>query len=659
MLWVILDDLRPQLAWAYGQQASMASLTPSFDRLAREGTTFTRAYAQQAICGPSRNSFLSGRRPDRIRTYTFESSFRDAPGGLEMLSLPQAFKQAGYVSCGVGKTYHDDAIFSPPSYDLPLSWSPECGDYFVAPRDSCSPGEILCSVPGHTADDYEDSRVVRHAAGLMDRVVAARRAFLLVIGLRRPHLPWAVPAEVARRMPPASELAVARHRTAARGAPALAYFHCYNEGGLLREMLEQPALGVPAPAFNATSPLPLPAQQALRRGYYAAVAWADVKLGELLGALERRRLANSTLVLVHGDHGWHLGEHGMWCKEANTELATRVPLIVRDGRAAARGWGGARQHAIVELVDLYATLCEVAGVPVQPGVDGRSFASVLLPSSASSSAAAAAAPAASSAPGARRNGHGHSSLSSAAAFSQYPRCYGEGEGGMVLCAVGQSVGDEGDGDGDGDGEGGGEGVADVELHSWIDVMGLSMRVAGWRLTAWYPWDKRRGAPRFGAEPGAVPIELYQHPHDESDASDLLDATENVNLAGARAHTGVQEALHRRLLDHFVPLARRATPHSRRGVARRLAESAPPLRGSGVVEEEREGRRRLLGPFAMLQASLRAERSRRWQRRRQRGVLLATRKLGRRRGQTRAPSALLPGPAPEAEVPIELGASSAS
>lgn len=182
VLWVIVDDLRPQLARAGGQW-SMASLTPSFDRLASEGMTFTHAYAQQAICGPSRNSFLSGRRPDQIRTYTFESSFRDAPGGLEMHSLPQAFKEAGWVACGVGKTFHDDTIMSPPDYDAPLSWSPECGDYFVAPRDACPPGVALCSVPGYQPADYEDSRVVRHATGLMAVLAAARRTFFIAVGL--------------------------------------------------------------------------------------------------------------------------------------------------------------------------------------------------------------------------------------------------------------------------------------------------------------------------------------------------------------------------------------------------------------------------------------------------------------------------------------------
>ena len=269
VLWVIVDDLRPQLARAGGQW-SMASLTPSFDRLASEGTTFTHAYAQQAICGPSRNSFLSGRRPDQIRTYTFESSFRDAPGGLEMHSLPQAFKEAGWVACGVGKTFHDDTIMSPPDYDAPLSWSPECGDYYVAPRDACPPGVALCSVPGYRPADYEDSRVVRHAAGLMAVLAAARRTFFLAVGLRRPHLPWAVPESVARRVPPAEAIAVARHPTAARGAPAIAYFNCLNEGNLMRRMLSQPDEA--PPHFNASTPLPRETQRALRRGYYAAVS---------------------------------------------------------------------------------------------------------------------------------------------------------------------------------------------------------------------------------------------------------------------------------------------------------------------------------------------------------------------------------------------------
>ena len=138
---------------------------------------------------------------------------------------------------GVGKTFHDDAIMSPPDYDAPLSWSPECGDYFVAPRDACPPGIVLCSVPGYKPADYEDSRVVRHAAGLMAKLAAARRTFFIAVGLRRPHLPWAVPEATARRVPPAKAIAIARHPTAARGAPAIAYFNCLNEGKCVRALL--------------------------------------------------------------------------------------------------------------------------------------------------------------------------------------------------------------------------------------------------------------------------------------------------------------------------------------------------------------------------------------------------------------------------------------
>ena len=164
------------------------------------------------------------------------------------------------------------------------------------------------------------------------------------------------------------------------------------------------------------------------------VSWADEKLGELLTALERLGLSNGTLVLANGDHGWHLGEHGHWCKEANTELATRVPLILRDGRRRGAAWAGGQHHALVELVDIYRTLCELAGVPVQPDVAGRSFARHLLTAEDAEEEALPPPPAQhrrSRAQPRRRPSY----LSAEAAFSQYPRCYGEGEGGMVLCAL--------------------------------------------------------------------------------------------------------------------------------------------------------------------------------------------------------------------------------
>jgi hypothetical protein len=260
-------------------------------------------------------------------------------------------------------------------------------------------------------------------------------------------------------------------------------------------------------------------------------------------------------------------------------------------------------------------------VAVQPDVDGRSLARHLLP-------AAAALPPSSSQHGSHRSPpHRRASyLSTEAAFSQYPRCFGEGEGGMVLCALGQSVGYD-----DGEGEDAAAGRAtDVETHSWVDVMGLSVRVVGWRLTQWYPWDKARGVAHFGVEPARVPVELYAHPVDDAEAADL-DATENQNLAGVPAHAAVQRALQRRLLDHFVPLARGARRHSARHRGQGLGG------GSSVeeqIEEQEEGRPwQRWRPYAILRASLRNESGKRLRHRRERGAMLAARRLDRKQRRT--------------------------
>ena len=233
---------------------------------------------------------------------------------------------------------------------------------------------------------------------------------------------------------------------------------------------------------------------------------------------------------------------------------------------------------------------------------------------------------------------------------------------MVLCALGQSTGfDEG------------------RAHSWVDVMGLSLRVVGWRLTLWYPWDKTRGVAHFGAEPSRVPVELYAHPADGSAAADM-DASENVNLAGVPAHAAVQRALERRLLDHFAPLAREARRYTprRRGAGaagdnsveereeqeqqeqqeQEQGEAQGEAQGEGWHEARHGARpgtrwRQYSMPrpysYSMLRASLRNESGKRLQHRRERGALLAARRLGRRQRRTAQRGTAL---VPEMLVPVE-------
>ena len=298
--------------------------------------------------------------------------------------------------------------------------------------------------------------------------------------------------------------------------------------------------------------------------------------------------------------------------------------------AAARRLAAACAHAIVELVDVYRTLAELAGVPVQPNVDGRSFARQLLRRQ-------------------KEGRHLHDGkrggyVSSAAAFSQYPRCRGPGVGGMVLCALGSS-------DAPDDSYVGwqlqptmqprGSWVATSaeeeeeerkELHTWIDVMGLSVRVQGWRYTEWYPWDKAKMAPAFDAKPSEVARELYAHPHSEGDGEGDgeddghdLDATENENLADTAEHASVQQALQRRLLDHFMALAR-APPKRRetpRGHVVEVEEDVPhgrPVPSVHHPQEQQQRRRRRLA-LDWEGRRLRQERHRRLEQRRERGRLM--------------------------------------
>ena len=211
------------------------------------------------------------------------------------------------------------------------------------------------------ADDaYPDTTI---AAEAVRRLRAARESpgqpFFMAVGFLKPHLPFCAPKRYwdlyerrafklpGRTSPP-------------DGAPAYAP----QFGGELRQYAEIPERG----ALNENL------QRTLIHGYHAAVSYMDAQLGRVIAALDESGLAPSTIIVLWGDHGWHLGDHGMWCKHTNYEQATRIPLIVAaPGSSAA----GADSAALIETVDLYPTLCELAGIPLPAGIDGRSFAAVV------------------------------------------------------------------------------------------------------------------------------------------------------------------------------------------------------------------------------------------------------------------------------------------
>jgi iduronate 2-sulfatase len=367
VLFVCVDDLKPVLG-CYGETAVKS---PNIDRLAASGVRFDRAYCNQAVCAPSRNSLMTGLRPTSIGVYDLETNFR--VGRPDAVTMGQWFKQHGYRTEALGKVFHvghgnvDDAA----SWSVP-HWAPKGGMYVleenqrgqmvkaaVAGRPPTRRGPAVEAVEA-ADDDFADGKV---AAEAVRRLRAAKEnsdePFFLMVGFVKPHLPFAVPKRYWD-MYDRSSFEPAAGQSMPAGAPDFAATP-WTE---LRNYTDVPDTG----------PLSDDQQRELIHGYHAAVTYLDAQVGRVLDELDRLGLAKNTIVVFWGDHGWHLGDHGMWAKHTNYEQAARIPLVVR---APGLSQDGGVSRGVVESVDLYPTLCEVTGVPRPDGLDGASFAGAL------------------------------------------------------------------------------------------------------------------------------------------------------------------------------------------------------------------------------------------------------------------------------------------
>ncbi len=366
VLFLAVDDLKPALGCAGDPHAR----TPNLDKLAARGVVFIRAYCQQAVCSPSRSSLLTGRRPDTTQVYDLVTHFRKALP--DVVTLPQHFKNNGYYTHGIGKIYHG-GYNDPPSWSVP--WEPTKGRHFGADGQKVlgqlkaqakSKGEDVSKVRGlpfeapEVKDDYlNDGWTANRAIEILKTRKGKAEPFFLAVGFVKPHLPFVAPKKYWDLYQP-SKLPVAESATPPRDAPKFAP----QFGGELRQYHTIPKTG----------PIPRETARQLVHGYYAAISYMDAQVGRVLDTLRDEGLAENTVVILWGDHGWHLGDHGMWCKHTNYEQATRAPLLVSvPGQKAV----GKTSEALVEFVDIYPTLAEVCGLPKPKGVEGYSFAPLL------------------------------------------------------------------------------------------------------------------------------------------------------------------------------------------------------------------------------------------------------------------------------------------
>ena len=380
VLFIAVDDLRPEMG-CYGNPVVK---TPNFDRLAARGIVFNRAYCQQAVCSPSRSSIMTGRRPDATRVWDLETHFRVALP--DTITLPQHFKANGYHCAALGKVYHsgfeDGRSWSEPHWypngktvdtDL-VDWNKRIvnkvaegvKEYLKAPMPSDNdkpnrtkrgkgPKGDAFEVSPKNDDELPDGCTAAEAVKRLPALKAKGQPFFLAVGFLKPHLPFVAPKKYWDLYDP-DKIPLPAIDRLPEGAPEFAG----HDNGELHNYANCPK-GNPIPADFAKT---------LRHGYYACVSYTDAQVGRLLDALDKEGLADNTVIVLWGDHGWQLGDHGLWHKHTNFELATRSSLLIS---APGRKTAGQKCNATVEFVDVYPTLADVCGLSIPSGLDGISL----------------------------------------------------------------------------------------------------------------------------------------------------------------------------------------------------------------------------------------------------------------------------------------------
>ena len=365
VLFLIADDLNCDL----GSYGAAGLRTPNIDRLAARGVRFERAYCQFPLCSPSRSSFLTGRRPNVTGVLTNPNATSPvSPHFREKIpatvTLPQLFKANGWFSARVGKLYH---------YGVPLDIGTSSLDDFhswdqvVNPRGrdreihdkifSLQPGQFGGTLSWLADDegadlDHTDGIGATEAIRLLERFKRESRPFFLAVGFYRPHTPYVAPQK---------------------------WFELYPTAGIqLPGLSDDDRTRTPAAAYLSANAAQAKLTDDLRRqaiqAYHASISYMDAQLGRVLDSLDQLGLAQNTVIVFTSDHGYHLGDHGLWQKQSLFERSARVPLIIAAPGAKANGQAS---RSLVEMLDLYPTLADLAGLKAPAYLDGTNLRPVL------------------------------------------------------------------------------------------------------------------------------------------------------------------------------------------------------------------------------------------------------------------------------------------
>jgi arylsulfatase A-like enzyme len=365
VLFIIVDDLRTELP-VYGKDHIHA---PNIERLAGEGVVFANAYANVPVCGASRASLMTGLRPTRNRFLDYDSrADEDAPG---VVALHAFLKAQGYHTESMGKVFHGrddlaDGWSMPPwlaQEAVPRNQATGFRNYqlpenIAAFREhGTGPATESADLPDNA---YFDGQTAERAVAALERYANGGQPFFLAVGFVKPHLPFTAPKRYWD-LYEADDIDLARVNVMPEGIPPEAR-HPFGE---LRHYSDVPD--------DRDVPVDDELARKLRHGYYASVSYADAQVGRVLDALRDLELADSTIVVLIGDHGWSLGDHGLWAKHSPFDVATRTVAMVRAPGLGAKG----RAEGLIEFVDIYPTLIDLLNLEPPGHLQGESFRPLL------------------------------------------------------------------------------------------------------------------------------------------------------------------------------------------------------------------------------------------------------------------------------------------
>lgn len=376
VLFIAIDDLRVN----YGAYDIDDSLTPNIDALASQGVAFTRAYSNVPVCGASRASMMTGVWPTKDRFVAFNNADKDAPWAPSMAGV---FKQNGYTTISLGKVFNNlgdhaqdwsESPWRPAEVkDEELMSSNGKQEVLLSRHDYVTAEGLRIARKGpknHPAfeqaegddDIYKNGKIALKAVAELKRLAMADKPFFLAVGLLKPHLPFNAPKrywDLYNR----DDIELSKTPLMVTDAPPQAY-HNFGE---LRNYGHDGVM----PKQGA---IPDDLARELIHGYYAATSYSDALVGQILATLEALSLAQNTIVVVWGDHGWSLGEHGLWAKHSSYNVANQIPLIFRVPKQVNSDvMAGVEHPGLVESVDIFPTLMNLTGLTVPDSVNGDSL----------------------------------------------------------------------------------------------------------------------------------------------------------------------------------------------------------------------------------------------------------------------------------------------